>query len=123
VFVLLIYTIGMASLSAPGSDGAGNSKDGKSAGPLAITPEVFAARLHDDGVHGGEVGIVVRATMTAMLGELSTLTALSYAGDATSGDFLGFATRIEELFGSSGTMLLSQIVAGVETALPRPPAP
>jgi hypothetical protein len=110
--------IGMGSVTTSESPEAGYSGLAKSTSPASFTPQSFAARLHDDGADGGEVSAVVRATLTAVLGEISTATTLSYAGDAMSGDFLGFATRIEELFGSSGTMLLSQIVAAVETGLP-----
>jgi len=80
---------------------------------------MFAARLNRDGAGGAEFGVVVRDTLNGMLGELSAVATLSYAGDATDGDFLGFATRIEELFGSSTTMLLNGIIVVFEARLLR----
>jgi hypothetical protein len=52
-----------------------------------------------------------------MLGELPATAALSYAGDATDGDFLAFATRIDELFGNVAPKLLDGIAVAFEATL------
>jgi hypothetical protein len=85
---------------------------------VIVTPEAFATRLRKDGAHGAELSIIVRDTLSDTLGELPAVATLSYTGDAVNGDFLGFATRIEELFGSSSTSLLNVIIETFE-AKPR----
>ena len=63
--------------------------------------------------------MVIRDTFNDILGEISTIAVLSYAGDAADGDFVAFATRINELFGSGTPALLNGIASAFEATLPR----
>jgi len=105
----------MSALRASGAYSVGTSKNTRGA-DSKVTPKTFAARLRHDGAHGDELRIIVRDTLSDTLGELPAVATLSYTGDAANGDFLGFATRIEELFGSSATPLLNVIATTYEAA-------
>lgn len=102
------------NLRTPGSHRGGIARERNNHGALDTSPQTFAIRLHRDGAHGDALGTVVRGTLNGTLGELSAIAVLSYAGDAADGDFSGFATRIDELFGNGAPRLLEEIAVAFE---------
>jgi hypothetical protein len=54
--------------------------------------------------------------LTHVLGELPMVATLAYVGDASNGDFLGFATRLEELLGAGAPKMLDLIMEAFDKA-------
>ena len=66
---------------------------------------------------GGDLKTTIRAALTAVLGELPAIVALSYTGDAEDGDLESFVRRTEELFGVSAPTVLTSITSWAVTNL------
>lgn len=77
---------------------------------MGLSAEEFVASMQKRRLTPPELSIVIRSALTDLLGEISAAASLAYVGDAANGDIRGFATRADELFGSSSGLIFSHIV-------------
>ncbi|MGA2664873.1 MAG: hypothetical protein ABSF83_08020 [Nitrososphaerales archaeon] len=63
----------------------------------------------------GDVSSTIRTALTEVLGDLAGPSTLSYTGDVPDGNFLAFAKRVYELFGTGAAAVLSEIASWVTT--------
>jgi len=61
----------------------------------------------------GNLQSMIRGALTEILGELGAVSALSYTGDLSDGNLVGFARRVYELFGTGAGRILADIVSWV----------
>lgn len=54
---------------------------------------------------------VIKTALTDVLGELPAIVILTYTGDASDGDVAGFVRRMQELLGSSASIMLGNIAS------------
>ena len=59
----------------------------------------------------------ISAALTDILGELGAASTLSYTGDASDGNLVSFARRMDELFGDGSPKVLTEIVFWVTTSV------
>ncbi len=61
----------------------------------------------------GNLQSMIKGALTEILGELGAISALSYTGDLSDGNLVGFARRVYELFGTGASRILADIVSWV----------
>jgi hypothetical protein len=75
-----------------------------------MSTDEFVHTIESKHIGGSGLSHLIRSALNDLLGEISATASLAYVGDAQNGDIRGFATRADELFGSSAPMVFSHIV-------------
>ncbi len=81
---------------------------------MGMSPGEFVETIESKGIRGPSLSSLIRTALNDLLGEISATASLAYVGDAQDGDIASFATRADELFGSSAPLIFSHIVVMAE---------
>jgi len=88
--------------------------DTKGALVMGLAADEFILSLEKRRIKGPELSEFIREALKDLLGEISAAASLAYVGDAANGDVRGFATRADELFGTSAGLIFSHILVMVD---------
>jgi len=81
---------------------------------MGMSPEEFVKTIQSKNIQGPGLSQIIRIALADLLGDISAAASLAYMGAAENGDIRGFATRADELFGSSAPMVFTHIVRMAE---------
>jgi hypothetical protein len=90
--------------------------DAKGALVMGLAADEFVMTVEKRRIRSPELSEYIRDALTDLLGEISAAASLAYVGDAANGDVRGFATRADELFGTSAGLIFSHIVVMADKA-------
>ena len=77
---------------------------------MGLSNEEFVITLESKNIKGALLSALIRTSLSDLLGEISAAASLAYVGDAENGDIRAFASRADELFGSSAPLIFSHII-------------
>jgi hypothetical protein len=81
---------------------------------MGLGTDEFVQTIESRRIQGPQLSEFIKQALTDLLGEISAAASLAYVGDAANGDIRGFATRADELFGTSSGLIFSHIVVMAE---------